>query len=121
LYSAAKNVTWADITTTQINNATQSTQTPPSQEAKAYFDRGLAKYNSGDKKGAISDFDSAIQIDPQYAKAYYNRGVIKYELGDKHGATAEDGAQASLTMISPSASILKMPMLIPIGVLLNIT
>jgi tetratricopeptide (TPR) repeat protein len=89
------------------------------QDAKAYFDRGNAKSDLGDKKGAIADYDSAIRINPQSAKAYYNRGNAKDTLGDKKGATAEDGAQASLTTIVPSASVLNMPKLITIGVLLS--
>jgi long-subunit fatty acid transport protein len=97
------------------------------QDAKAYNDRGFAKYKLGNFKGAITDFDRAIRINPQFAEAYTNRGNTKLDLGDKKGATAEDGAQASPTTIVPSVSILnrspsllKMPKLITIGVMLNI-
>jgi hypothetical protein len=61
----------------------------------------------------------AISIDPQDAKAYFDRGTAKYKSGDYKGATAEDGAQASLTSIQPSASILNMPELMSIGVMLK--
>ena len=59
------------------------------QSAKAYFYRAYAKYDLGDKQGAIADFNQAIAIDPQDAKAYYNRGVTKDDLGDKQGAIAD--------------------------------
>jgi tetratricopeptide (TPR) repeat protein len=59
------------------------------QDAEAYKNRGLAKYKSGDKKGAIADYDNAIRINPQYAEAYGNRGIAKDDLGDKKGAIAD--------------------------------
>jgi tetratricopeptide (TPR) repeat protein len=51
-----------------------------------YNHRGVAKFELGDKQGAILDYNRAITIDPQDAFAYYNRGVAKFELGDKQGA-----------------------------------
>jgi tetratricopeptide (TPR) repeat protein/S1-C subfamily serine protease len=89
------------------------------QYAEAYGRRGSIKYQLGDRKGEIADYDMAIRINPQFAEAYNNRGLAKSELGDNKAATAEDGAQASLTTISPSGSILNLPKLITIVVLLN--
>jgi tetratricopeptide (TPR) repeat protein len=51
-----------------------------------YNHRGVAKFELGDKQGAILDYNLAITIDPQDAFAYYNRGIAKFELGDKQGA-----------------------------------
>jgi tetratricopeptide (TPR) repeat protein len=51
-----------------------------------YNHRGVAKFELGDKQGAILDYNRAITIDPQDAFAYYNRGVAKFELGDRQGA-----------------------------------
>jgi tetratricopeptide (TPR) repeat protein/S1-C subfamily serine protease len=56
------------------------------QKSWAYLERGQVKNNLGDKKGAVSDFDRAISINPQEAEAYSSRGVTKYYLGDKKGA-----------------------------------
>ena len=39
-----------------------------------YNNRGLAYAEQGDYQQAISDYNLAIQINPQYAKAYGNRG-----------------------------------------------
>ncbi len=49
-------------------------------EAEKYFDNGSAKYKKGDLKGAIADFNKAIELDPKNANTYNNRGNAKYEL-----------------------------------------
>jgi tetratricopeptide (TPR) repeat protein len=59
------------------------------RDANLYYDRGIDKYQSGDKRGAMSDFDRAISLDPSFAKAYNNRGVVKADLGDKSGAITD--------------------------------
>jgi tetratricopeptide (TPR) repeat protein len=57
--------------------------------ADAYYNRGNAKSESGDKQGAISDYNQAIRINPNYADAYYNRGLAKSQSGDKQGAISD--------------------------------
>jgi tetratricopeptide (TPR) repeat protein len=47
-----------------------------------YYNRGLAKFETGDKIAAISDYNKAIIINPQLAKAYLSRCVAKSALGD---------------------------------------
>ena len=59
------------------------------QSSEAYFYRGNAKSDLGDKQGAIADYNQAITINPKYAKVYYNRGVVKSALGDKQGAISD--------------------------------
>ena len=43
-------------------------------KAKKYFDSAEIKHNRGDYRGAIADYDKAIELDPNYALAYTNRG-----------------------------------------------
>ncbi len=55
----------------------------------AYNNRGQIKSELGDKKGALSDYDITIRLDPQSAIAYSNRGGVKSDLGDEKGAIAD--------------------------------
>ena len=43
----------------------------------------------GDAEGAITDFDKAIAINPEFAEAYYNRGRAKETFGEKEAAQAD--------------------------------
>jgi tetratricopeptide (TPR) repeat protein len=52
----------------------------------AYTNRGNTKSDLGDDRGAILDYDKAIDINPQYALAYSNRGILKSNLGDNKEA-----------------------------------
>jgi tetratricopeptide (TPR) repeat protein len=44
---------------------------------------------TGDKQGAIADFNKAIEIKPDFENAYYGRGNVRFALGDKQGAIAD--------------------------------
>ena len=59
------------------------------ENAEAYYNRGVAKSQLGDFQGAITDYDQAIKIKPDYAEAYYNRGLAKQNLEDNQGAIAD--------------------------------
>ena len=47
------------------------------QTAKEYFNSGYDKAEAKDYYGAISDYNKAIELDPNDAAAYYNRGISK--------------------------------------------
>lgn len=63
-----------------------------SKNFKNYFLRGYAKYLNNDKETAISDLDTAIQLNPKYAMAYSYRADAE-EIYDKSKAY-EDISQA---------------------------
>ena len=42
---------------------------PNIEEAKAYYNRGLAKYALGKYEDAIEDYDISINKNPKYSKA----------------------------------------------------
>jgi len=52
------------------------------QTAEEYHNKGNAKVNLGDYRGAIQDYSKAIELNPNDAEAYYNRGNAKVNLGD---------------------------------------
>lgn len=55
------------------------------KEAETYFNSGLVKAKSEDYKGAIIDFDKAIELNPKCADVYIDRAVAKAGLGDNQG------------------------------------
>jgi tetratricopeptide (TPR) repeat protein len=59
----------------------------------ALNNRGVALLAVGDTKGAIRDFERAIEIDPEYSKPFENRGGARLSQGDYPGAI-EDFTQA---------------------------
>lgn len=46
-----------------------------SNNANAFFEQGVQKYNRGDYQSAIADFDQAIRINSNFAEAYAFRGL----------------------------------------------
>src|SRR5436190_1198617 len=57
--------------------------------ARAYTNRGVARYHQDDFDGAVGDFDRAIRINPGLAEAYVNRGAARRARGDLQGALAD--------------------------------
>jgi len=51
-----------------------------------YYIRGIDKYDRGDLKGAMEDFNKSIERNPRHSKSFYNRGIVKSEFGDILGA-----------------------------------
>jgi len=51
-----------------------------------FLKRGQDKFQRGDYRGAILDFNQAILQNPNDANIYFNRGLVLYELGDELGA-----------------------------------
>jgi len=55
------------------------------QTADDYINRGIAKNDLKDYRGAIQDYNKAIEINPKIAQVYYFRGLAKIYLGDENG------------------------------------
>lgn len=47
-----------------------------------YFYRGIAKFNLGDLRGAKSDFDRSIRLNPIFTNGYHYRAITESRLGD---------------------------------------
>ena len=60
-----------------------------SQDAVAYNNRGLARYNLEDYQGSIEDYTEALRLKPSDAVYYSNRGVARLKAGDAKGAVSD--------------------------------
>ncbi len=59
------------------------------QTSEEYFKSAIAKERIKDYKGALADYNKAIEINPDLVKAYNNRGNIKSDLKDYDGAISD--------------------------------
>ena len=66
------------------------------RETLAYNNRGIAKRKFGDVQGSITDYNKAIEINPQLPDAYKNRGLAKELVRDLKGACADWKEASSL-------------------------
>jgi hypothetical protein len=60
-----------------------------SRFAFAYYNRGLARLETGEYDRAIEDFDASIRLDPTSASTFNNRGSAWYGKGDPDRAIAD--------------------------------
>ena len=91
-HSLLENYASVDSSETEDANKTESTKAPLvsfGQTAEEYFNSGYDKAQAKDFYGAISDYNKAIEINPNYANVYYNRGISKYNLKDFNGAISD--------------------------------
>ncbi|MEI6063052.1 MAG: tetratricopeptide repeat protein [Pseudanabaena sp. ELA748] len=72
-----------------VSSSSPNTDKVSPKDAEDYYNRGVDKQKSGDKQGAIADYNEAIRLNPNLAAAYTNRGGAKFESGDKQGAMAD--------------------------------
>ncbi|CAN1212422.1 tetratricopeptide repeat protein [Tumidithrix helvetica PCC 7403] len=68
-----------------------------SATALSYVDRGIKKFQAGDHKGAIADYNEALRLKSDCALAFYNRGVAKGKLRDRQGALVDLNEAARLS------------------------
>lgn len=60
-----------------------------SSDPKLYFERGVASYRNGDLDLALTNFNKAILLDPNFAGAYVNRGIVFYRKAEVDRAFAD--------------------------------
>jgi tetratricopeptide (TPR) repeat protein len=65
-----------------------ATETPKAQ-AEVFYKRAMARMKVGEVAAAISDYDRALQLRPDYAEAFANRAVARQTAGDQAGAVLD--------------------------------
>lgn len=83
----------------------EGAQLPKTLLADIYNDRGLARLELKDLKGAISDFSIAIRINVNDDRAYYNRGCACHRLGDHISAIRNFTQSLQLNPVNPEAYV----------------
>jgi tetratricopeptide (TPR) repeat protein len=67
--------------TTWLKEAEETGEATAASKARAFNNRGHAKYMQVDFDRAVEDYDRAVELDPTLAAARYNRATIKYRMG----------------------------------------
>lgn len=74
---------------TDSDSATPVTPEPSVKDARYYLERGDIAYRNGDFPLALTDFDLAIDLDPNSSDAYINRAIVFRRMGDLKRAFAD--------------------------------
>jgi Flp pilus assembly protein TadD len=91
---AIEEITASAVAATPGNEVAVAVMPEPAvKDAKYYLERGDAAYRSGDFPLALTDFDLAINLDPNSSDAYVNRAIVFRRMGELKRAFA-DVAQA---------------------------
>jgi tetratricopeptide (TPR) repeat protein len=61
----------------------------PQNNAEAFWNRGAARLELGDLRGAESDFSQAIQRNSSYLRPYYSRARVRYLQGNLEGSKTD--------------------------------
>jgi len=77
------------VQTSAVPQPSASIATDSFETAKEYLIRGDTFSATKDYGHAISDYDQAIHLNPEYAEAYNNRGYAYYWNGDTTQAIAD--------------------------------
>jgi tetratricopeptide (TPR) repeat protein/predicted Ser/Thr protein kinase len=65
--------------------------------------RGLARWGRGDGRGAVEDFSSAIDRNPDVAISYSHRGMVRFALGEREAALEDHDRAVRLAPNDPIA------------------
>ncbi len=57
-------------------------------DANAYFNRSVVRYQQGDKQGALQDLNQVTRINPKSSRAWFFQGGVLQELGRNEEAVA---------------------------------
>ena len=69
----------------------------------AYYNRGIVKAELDQYDAAITDYDAAIQFNPEYTKAYLSRGLAKRSLNKT--SEAKQDFQTALELATQAGNV----------------
>ena len=70
-----------------------------------FKNRGLSRYALADFRGALADFDSALELRPGYADALASRALSRSALGDPQGARRGGWQEPCGRMVAPGSGL----------------
>jgi len=88
IWQLVKPVNSPTVITSQ-SGSPSAKETVSSKTAEGFFKDGVIKADAKDYRGAITDYNEAIRLNPNYAETYTYRGIAKYQLADKEGAISD--------------------------------
>lgn len=56
------------------------------REGGFYLNRALARYRQNNLRGAMDDYNIALDIDPENYQGHYNRGLLRMQVGENNAA-----------------------------------
>ena len=59
------------------------------RESNLYSGRAIARYNQNNLRGAMADYDQAIELDSLSYASHYNRGLLRAQVGEDNKAVED--------------------------------
>lgn len=84
----SSSITTGEILVSRIEKVYAPEENDP-KDAATFASRGNKKFQYDDFKGAIADFNKAIELKPADTNYYQGRAISKFKLNDKTGAKAD--------------------------------
>ena len=83
----------------RIKSCSEIIRSNPS-DAIAYHNRGIARGDNKELKGAIADYTKALELSPDYVPSYFNRGISRDPVRARE--TSQTGALRRSGAVGPS-------------------
>lgn len=74
--------------------------------AIAHYNKGVILILMQDYTSALSAFNKAIELKPDFGESFYNRGYVYFRLGNRTAGTADLSKAGELGVV-PSYNLLK--------------
>jgi len=88
-YNAAGKYQAQEVLTACDQVIESGASSPDLTMADAFLDRGIARADLNDSRGAINDYSQALRLQPRYFEAHFDRGLAELDIGDNQQAIAD--------------------------------